>query len=814
MNKRSPLHDWFKVRGWEPLPFQLQTWQAILEGKSGLIQAASGTGKTYALIGGFCQRFIEQEADDPSLKLLWITPLRALATDLTKQIAEMVQSFNPHWTVGFKTSDTTAKEKNKQAKQLPTILITTPESLHVLLSKKGYQDQLKSLKAVVIDEWHELLGSKRGVQVELALSRLFGFFPQLQAWALSATLGEPQEALKTLCGHFVPPSQQILISSFFKKFLDIHILIPPRVDPFLSTGHLVFQSLPQLIPFLEHSRSTLLFTNTRSQAEQWFQKLIEIKPEWIEQMGIHHGSLDSLIRRGVESALKQAELKVVVCTSSLDLGIDFHPVDLVVQIGSPKSIARTLQRAGRSGHTPQLNSQLVLVPNQALELIEMYALKKAIQAEVCEVRKGLFLCFDVLIQYLLTLAAGEGFDPSMIYQEVTRTSAFRNLSLEQWEWILHFLSRGGAALQAYPDYQKIELEKGLYKMNSIQQIRRHRLSIGTLMDHPSLPVSYLKGEILGTVDEDFATRLKPGDLFWYNGKCLKFVYLRDMTVWVRRSTSKKQAAIPRWHGERLPYSPLLSFHLMQELERLKKGTNQEAIEKALQPLLNIQEAISLIPNSSQFLIEELHSKEGYHFFFYPFEGRVVHEALSQLIAFRISQKEPISLSITSNDYGFEIVSDRPFSLESSLFSSQDLEQDLLECLKKTELVRYHFKEIARISGLLFTGYPGKPAVHRHLQMSAEILFKVFEKYDPGNLLIQQCYREVLHQKWDLTRLKCSLDKLHTREWIVKRVLNPTPFGFPLFIEQWRDQLSSEQLKERVEKMSLKLQKEARRAKED
>lgn len=807
----SPLYNWFAAKEWTPLPFQLETWKAISEGKSGILQADPGTGKTYAMMGGFCERFKDTHKKAKGLQVLWISPLRTLAFDLTAHLQRMIEGTGFDWSVGCRTGDTSAKEKAKQSKQLPEVLITTPESLHLLLAKPNYHEQLKNLKAVVIDEWHELEGTKRGVQIELALSHLHGFISHLQIWGLSATMGSAKKSLESLCGTFIPPENQVIVSSALKKEVSIETLIPQQVDSFSWAGHLALRSLPALIPLLEASPSSLIFTNTRTQAELWYQKLTELKPEWSETIGIHHGSLDNRIRKEVEKGLHTSELKVVICTSSLDLGVDFHPVELVVQVGSPKSIARCLQRAGRSGHRPGKISRLIIVPSQSLELVEALALKKAVAAGECESKPPLKLCFDVLIQYLLTLSVGQGFDPDKLFEEVKNTATFKELTEVQWKWILDFLSSGGEALQAYPDYQKIKMSDRLYKMTSPLQIKRHRLSIGTMMDHPSLPIRYLKGEILGTLDEEFATRLKPGDLFWYNGKCLKFNYLREMTVWVRKAKNQP-AAMPRWRGERMRYSSLLSSRFAKELQDLKSTWNATSEGQALHPLLQIQEKWSLLPSPDQFLIETLHSKEGYHLFFYPFEGRIVHEALAKLIAYRLSQKQPFSFSMTSNDYGFELVSDQPIPFDAQkdkeLFSVDNLREDLNECLKKTELASYHFREIARIAGLLFTGYPGKPTANRHLQMSAGILFNVFQKYDPSNLLLQQCYQEVLEMKWDLTHLEEFLNKVQQKEWMIKDLHSPTPFGFPLFVEQWRDQLSSEQLKERVEKMSFKLQNSA------
>jgi ATP-dependent helicase Lhr and Lhr-like helicase len=806
---QSPVYHWFNQQGWDPLPFQLEAWQAIAERKSGILQAAPGTGKTYAIMGGFCRRFLTEQTGQ-GLRLLWITPLRALATDVTEALTKMVEGLKLPWRVEFRTGDTSTKIKSRQAKQLPEILVITPESLHLLLARSDCSSHFQSLKGVVVDEWHELLGNKRGVQVELALSRLHTIAPHLQLWGISATIGNSEQALAVLCGKFVDEKHRQLIRSDFQKELSIQTWIPEVIERFPWAGHLGLRSIPELIPLLNQGGSTLIFTNTRAQAELWYQTLLTACPDWEPVMGIHHGSLEGSVRQAVEIGLQESKLKIVICTSSLDLGVDFYPVDQVFQVGSPKSIARCLQRAGRSGHRPGEVSSLLFIPTHALEIIEAQALRHAIAQGFCEARVPRTLSFDVLMQYLLTLAVGEGFDETVIYQEIKKTYAYHSLTPQQWQVLLNFLEKGGEALQAYEEYKKIHKEGSLYKLNSIKQARQHRLSIGTMMGSTSIAVRYLKGGPLGSVEEDFATRLKPGDVFWYNGKCLAFVHLREMTVWVRRAPNQP-GTVPRWRGGRLPYSSLLSYQLAKEVEHMASRQSTEKETIALRPLLDIQAYRSAIPKQSQLLIETLHSKEGYHVFIYPFKGRMIHEALAQLLAFRLSQRFPMTVSMACNDYGIELLANRPLSFdpiqERELFSPLHLKEDLLTCLKKTELAKHHFREIARVSGLIFTGYPGKNIAQSHLQMSSELLFSVFEKYDPQNLLVQQCYQEVLDYQWNLSQLEEVLNEIMKKEWIVCALQSPTPFSFPLFVERWRDSLSSEQLSDRIKTMSLRLEKE-------
>lgn len=812
---KSIIEEWFRDKGWEPFAYQQETWSAFLDGKNGLLNAPTGSGKTFALFMPALIEWINQNPDhyrergNNGLQLLWVTPLRALAKDIELAMQAVVDDLQIPWKVQRRTGDISSSLKQRQKKQMPEVLITTPESLHVLLAQKDYPARFKNLKSVVVDEWHELIGSKRGTQTELALSRFRGMLPELKVWGISATIGNLDEALDLLLGYSDDREDAALIRAKQNKEIRMNTIIPENMEKFPWSGHLGINLAEQVLPILEKEGSILIFTNTRAQSEIWFQKLLDIKPDFAGTIALHHGSIDGKIRNWVEESLHNGVIRTVVCTSSLDLGVDFSPVDKVIQIGSPKGVARFLQRAGRSGHSPGAVSNIWFVPTHALELIEAAALRDAVEDKLIEDRIPVLKPFDVLIQYLVTLAVSEGFRPDQIFDEVKHTFAYQALQPDEWNWILDFIRNGGRSLSRYDEFNKVEVdEDGLWKVFDRKIARRHRLSIGTISSDSMLSVRFLKGGRLGRVEEWFISQLNTGDTFWFAGRNLELVRIKDMTVYVRKSkgTSSK---IPSYLGGRMSLSSNLSERLRKKIEQVVEGRVDSNELKALEPIFKIQKERSLLPGRSQFLIEKSWSKEGCHCFFFPFEGRYVHEGMSALLAHRISKLQPITFSIAMNDYGFELLSDQDIPVEEAigkdLFSSENLVRDIMKSLNDAELARRRFRGISQVAGLVFPGYPGNYKKGKHLQMSSGLFFDVFMEYDPGHLLIQQAYDEVLQTQLDEARLRQALLRINKQEIIIKEVDRFTPFAFPIFVDRLRERLSSEKLIDRVMKMQKQLE---------
>jgi ATP-dependent Lhr-like helicase len=812
------IGKWFKQKGWHQFPFQQEMQDAYLAGYSGLLNAPTGSGKTFALFLPFLVGYINQYPDsyktrsNNGLMMLWITPLRALTNDIRKAMQEVCDELEIPFRIGTRTGDTSAAEKQALKRKLPEVLLTTPESLHLMLAQKDYPKLFNHLQVVVIDEWHELLGTKRGVQVELGLSRLrnLALAPSseesrgLATWGISATIGNLEQAAEVLLGNNFPADRRKMVRANISKKLDIRSVIPKDIDNYSWTGHIGLKLLPEVMEIVAGSKTTLIFTNTRAQSEIWYHAILNNYPEYAGIMAMHHGSLDNELRNWVEGALHAGILKLVVCTSSLDLGVDFRPVDTVVQVGSPKGVARFMQRAGRSGHHPGAVSKAYFIPTHSLELLEGAALKQAITNVSFESRDPILLAIDVLIQYMVTLAVSDGFRGDALYKEIKSTYAFADLRESEFGELLEFITTGGATLSQYDEFLKVEIEDGLYKVNSRRVAMRHRLSIGTITSSISLRVKMLHGGSLGSIEEGFVSRLKPGDTFWFAGRSLEFVQLKEMTAFVRKS-NKTKGLIPSWAGGRMPLSSQLSSVLRDKLDDVAHHVEKDEEVVALRSLFNLQEQLSHLPKKNDLLIESFESRDGHHLFFYPFEGRLVHEGMASLLAYRIGLIKKATYSIAMNDYGFELLTDEPIplmeALEEDLFRTENLIEDIQHSLNANEMARRRFRDIAHIGGLVFTGYPGQPVKNRHLQASTGLLFDVFREYEPNNLLVRQAYNEALAFQLEEFRLREALQRIQHQEIIIKTVERPTPFAFPIMVDRLREKLTMESLEERVAKMA-------------
>ena len=838
------IKHWLDKQQRKPFAFQQQTWESIINKQSGLVNAPTGFGKTYSVFLGALIQFINDNPTDflskknNGLKLLWITPLRALAKDIERAMLEVIEELGMSWKIGSRNGDTPTAERAKQKKHLPEVLIITPESLHLFLAQKNYADYFKNLQIIAIDEWHELLGSKRGVQVELAVARIVYLnrkdakkqiniketsakqskiekaldiekLPNISIWGISATIGNLEEAKDVLMSSL--KNEGIIIRADVHKKFEIESIIPEEIEKYPWAGHLGIKLADKILPILEENRTTLVFINTRGMSEMWYQTLLTVGPELAGAVALHHGSIERELRTWVETALHQGILKAVVCTSSLDLGVDFRPVEMVIQVGSPKGVARFLQRAGRSGHQPNAVSKIYFLPTHSLELIEAAALKEAIADNFIESRLPMLMCFDVLIQYVCTLAISDGFYADEMFEEIKSTYCFSEINKEEWQQILQFITVGGIALREYDDFKKVEIIDGLYKINNRRIAMRHRMHIGTIVSDAMLKVKFMSGGYIGVIEEYFISKLKPGDVFTLAGRNLEFVMIKEMTVQVRKSNSKK-SIVPSWNGGRLPLSSQLGFMLRKKLNDAASTDHFSIKEKelsALEPLFNLQKELSAVPKENELLIEHIETKDGFHLFVYPFEGRLVHEAMAALLSYRLSKIVPITFSFAMNDYGFELLSDQPIPLDDSnvydLFSDENLFEDIFRSVNAGEMARRKFRDIAVIGGLIFQGMPGEFVKQKHLQSSASLLFNVLSEYEPNSLLLRQAYSEVMQQQMDEIRLRNMLQRIAKSNIKITYPVKLTPFCFPIKVDSIRETVTSEKLEDRVLRMQKQLQ---------
>jgi ATP-dependent Lhr-like helicase len=807
------LKRWFDDKGWQPFDFQREVWREIAHGSSGLLHATTGAGKTWAVWLGALAAFAEPKARalPAPLTVLWITPMRALAADTARALQAAVTALAVPWSVGLRTGDTQSAERARQNRRMPSALVTTPESLTLMLTRANAREELAHVRLVVVDEWHELLGNKRGTQTQLALARLARWRPELQVWGLSATLGNTGLAHDALLAPVRTP--RVTVRGAQPKTLVVDTLIPDTIERFPWGGHLGVRQVGPVAGEIDQARSSLVFTNTRSQSEIWYRALLELRPDWAGLIALHHGSLDQEVREWVELGLKNGQLKAVVCTSSLDLGVDFLPVERVFQIGSPKGVARLMQRAGRSGHAPGRASRVTIVPTHALELVEAAAARWAVEEKHIEGREMPYKPLDVLVQHLVTVAIGGGFEAPGLFDEVRSAYAYRDLTQQEFDWALAFVERGGTSLAAYPDYHRVERdENGVYRVPREDLIRRHRNNVGTIVANATVNVAYLTGGRIGAMEESFISRLKPGDVFTFGGRALELVRVRDMTAYVKRATSSR-GAMPQWAGSRMPLSSELAGATLMMLARANAGIYDEPEMRAVRPLLELQAKWSALPGPGVLLVEAIRSREGHHFFCYPFAGRTAHIGLGSLIGWRVARDQPSTFSISMNDYGFELLSARPFDwetlIEGGLFSSENLEHDILASLNSSELAARRFREIARVSGLVYQGHPGQQKSARQLQASSGLFYEVFRKHDEGNLLLAQAEDEVRLQELELDRIRVALERMSASRLALTHPKKPTPFAFPLIVGRLREKVSTEKLSDRVERMLADLEKAAR-----
>jgi ATP-dependent helicase Lhr and Lhr-like helicase len=799
---------WFASRGRAPFEFQESMWRAYWGGASGLLNATTGTGKTLAAWMGPLLQSTEH-LGPPGISVLWLTPLRALARDLERALQEPLEFLGSTWRVEQRTGDTSSALRARQKKRPPDALITTPESLSLLLTQNAMLPALSTVNAVIVDEWHEFLGTKRGVQLELVISRLRALSPALRVWGLSATLPDLDAAMLALLG---PGRPGRIIRAPSHKHYTIDSLIPQSIERFPWRGHLGLNMLPQVLQRLDEGRTTLVFTNTRSQAELWYQAIVSTRLDLLTTTAIHHGSIDAKVRRKIEDALKAGQLRCVVCTSSLDLGVDFPPVDQVLQIGSPKGVARLLQRAGRSGHKPGETSRVTIVPTLALELLECAAARHAVANMDLEPRPAMRLALDVLAQHLVSLAVGGGFDATEALLEARGTHAFENLTDEQWEWVLDFITRGGSALQGYPQFRRVSVIEGRYVVQAPDLIRRHRQNVGTITSSVSITVKFMKGGTLGSVEESFIGRLRPGDVFIFAGRALKLARVKDSVAYVRMAQSSSRF-VPRWQGTRLPLSVTLGMELLDLLGRYSDGKAADPELTVLEPLLRLQRQWSALPTHDHLLVELLENREGFHVFVFPFQGRLVNEGIASLIALRMARETPRTFSITTNEYGFELLCEEPLEITPQRLrdwmSTDHLIEDLLASVNVSDLARRQFRDIARIAGLVDAGAPRRGKSARQLQVSSGLMFDVLEKHDSGSLLLDQARREVLAGQLDHVALELALRGIAGQSLHLARPGRFTPLSFPLWADRLQTQsLSTESWQSRIEREARRLERAA------
>nr|WP_321222609.1 ligase-associated DNA damage response DEXH box helicase [uncultured Psychroserpens sp.] len=803
------IEDWMASKANSPFKFQEQTWTKYHNGFSGMVVAPTGFGKTFSVFLAVVIDYLNYpEKYKKGLKLLWVSPLRSLAKDLAKAMTIAVEEIGLDWEVAVRNGDTPTNIRRKQERLMPDVLIVTPETLHLLFSQKKNTRWFKTTKCVAVDEWHELIGNKRGILVELAMARLVKISEDIKIWGITATIGNLKEAGEVLIPY--PELKTVMITAKEKKKIKVVTVLPDEVEVLPWAGHLGKSMASKIIPIIHENNTTLIFTNTRGQSELWYQIILEADPDLAGLLAIHHGSIDKKLRNWIEDNISEGNLKAVVCTSSLDLGVDFKPVDCVIQIGSAKGIARFMQRAGRSGHSPYEVSKIYLIPTHSLEIIEAAALREAVGERRVEAREPMVLTFDVMVQFMVTLAVGEGFKANEVYDLLLSTHAFSMLTDDEFAWAIQFITQGGNTLKSYEEFHKVEQDdNGIYRAKSRRISMLHRMNMGAIVSEAMLRVKFMSGGYIGMIEEYFVTKLKPNDSFVLAGRVLELVHIKDMTAFVRISKAKK-AITPSWLGGRLPLTSYMSHFLRKKLsDSLNPGIREREL-KFLHPLIARQSEFSHIPKEDEFLVEMINTKEGFHLFMYPFEGRLVHEVISALIAYRISKIKPLTFTIAMNDYGFELLSDQEIPINATnigeILSDENLMDDVIASINAAEMASRKFRDIAVISGLVVQSMPGRNQNNKSLQSSSGLIFRVLDENEPNNLLLRQAYTEVFNQQLEEVRLKEAFKRINKSKLIIKESNTFTPLSFPIKVDSLRQSLSSEKLDKRIERIQKEVYK--------
>ena len=866
---RERVEEWVRAQGWVAWDFQVAAWDAYLAGKSGLIQVATGAGKTYAAFLGALAEMIDLGvgqrggARGQGLHTLYVTPLRAVTRDIELALKRPIEEMGLPMVVESRTGDTSAKVRALQRGRLPHVLLTTPESLCLLLTRENARELFAGLSCLIVDEWHDLLTSKRGSATELALARLRAWNPGMRTWGMSATIPNAGEALATLVGEERSPRRAteshgdgkeargelgkgavgdsisaqrhrggeeeekgagarledalarrgaIVVRGGMRREVGIACVIPSDSSRLPWAGHLGLAMLPDVLGQLDPSEPTLVFVNTRSQAERWFHAIEYARPEWREVMALHHGSLDREERERVEAGLKDGTIRIVVSTSSLDLGVDFSPVRKVLQIGSPKGIARVVQRAGRANHRPGEASCVWCVPTHALELLEVVAAREAFAEGELEGRFALESPLDVLAQHMVTCALGGGFREEELFAEVRGAWSYRGLSRAEFDWALELVSVGGV-LKHYPQFQKIRKgEDGVWRVEQQRVATLHRLNVGTITADGALEIRYVSGKRLGVIDEGFVTHLRVHEKFVFAGKVVQLVGIRDLVVLVRAAAGTTTNT-PLWAGTRLPISESLSGAFRRVLERAGKhqasrlgGAGHPEFQAASE-LIRVQQGLSVVPGAGELLCEVASSREGTHLFVFPFEGRLVHAGAAAVVALRLARMVKGTFSFAVNDYGFEILSADAYPFVrlirergAEVFGVEGLTRDVTESVNMSQLARLAFREVARVAGLVMQNYPGARKTGRQVQASSSLIYDVFNEFDPENLLLHQARREVLDRHFERGRLGRTFARMGAATVVLRETARFTPLAFPLVVERVAAKISSESIAERVAKM--------------
>ena len=785
--KLQPIENWLKKNNWHFYDHQLETLSKSLQGYDVLLVAPTGGGKTLAGFLPSLEDLINKKNPKNQLHTLYISPLKALTVDVHRNLSAPISDQKLDIKVETRTGDTSSYKKVRQKQEPPHMLMTTPESLALLLASPDANDYFKFLKFLIIDEIHSLVNSKRGDLLSLNLSRLDTIVPNYRKIGLSATVKNTNPVLSFLSKN----KKSITLNVEEKSFPNIEILKTDNRVPW--SGHMAGYAIKEIYKKIQNSTMSIVFVNTRAQAELIFNKL------WHEneinlKIAVHHGSLEKEIRRKVENMMSLGQLDCVVATSSLDLGIDWGNVNLVIQIGSPKGIARFLQRIGRSNHRLNEPSKAILVPSNRFEYLECVSAISSIKEKILDETKEKEGSLDVLAQHILGVACSKPFEVNELFVEIKNSWPYRNLQMGKFLEVLEFVKNGGYSLKNYDQYSKIGLNKqNLYTIKNKNIRNKYRLNVGTIVESYMLKVK-LGNRTLGQVEEWFIEGLNQGDTFLFGGRVLEYQYLSNNNVIVR-TTKDQQPKIPSYAGGRLPLSSELSFQVRSLISKEKNWKN---LPSQISEWLKLQLKFSNIPSPEELLVEtfprQIKNKKRYFLICYSFEGRNANQTLGFLISKRMQRMGYKPIGFVATEYALAIWSMNMVEDINILLSDDIMLDDLYEWLEETPLLKKNFRDAAIISGLIERIIPGQKKTGKQIMFNSDLIFDVLKKHEPNHLLLQVARQDSYRGLIDLDRLSEFLKRIK-KNIILKKLNQISPLAIPLILEINRQTIDKSEVNE-------------------
>ena len=806
------FRDWFKSRGWKPREHQLQLLAKAKAGRSVLLVAPTGAGKTLAGFLPSLTELAEREAsrgtarDKRGPHTLYISPLKALATDIARNLEAPVQEMGLSIRIETRTGDTPSHKRARQIERPPDILLTTPEQLALLLAHREAGEFFKDLRRVVLDELHSLVISKRGDLLSLGLARLVSLAPQARAVGLSATVREPDDLRRYL----VPQREQdagladlVVVKGGARP--DIRIL---ELDERLPlAGHTASLAMPAIYELIKRHKTTLVFVNTRLQAEYTFQELWKLNDDGLA-IALHHGSLDVTQRRRVEEAMAAGRLKAVVCTATLDLGIDWGDVDLVVNVGAPKGASRIMQRIGRSNHRMDEPSQAYLVPANRFEILECRAALDAVHEAAQDTPDARTGALDVLCQHILGMACADPFRLEDLYEEVRSAAPYAALSWEDFEACVAFVATGGYALRAYERFAKIvKGNDGLWRVRDGKVAQQYRLNVGTIVEATMIKVRLGKtsrarpgtvlprGRILGEIEDYFAETLTPGDTFLFAGEVLRFEGIAEDEVLVTRAVSGTDPMIPSYEGGKFPLSTFLAARVR---EILADPFEWDRLPPQMTEWLLQQRRRSIVPGPRDLLVETFPRGNRFYMTCFPFEGRLAHQTLGMMLTRRLERARLKPLGFVANDYGIAVYAASDIAARAArepgfmdeLFSEDMLGDDLEDWLAESSLMKRTFRQCAVIAGLIERRFPGEQKTGRQVTISTDLVYDVLRKHEPAHVLLRAARADAATGLLDVRRLGMMLQRIRGR--IIHKPLDRvSPLSVSVMLEIGRERVYSD-----------------------